>query len=308
MLRGRHLFWLFSVLTFVLDLSPAISKEPEKEVSNSIDMKLVQIPAGKFVMGSPKTDFERMDDETQHEVEITQSFLMGKFEVTVGQFKAFVKDTGFRTEAETDGKGGRAFNGKEFIQKPEFNWQNLFFKQADDEPVIVVSWNDAVAFCEWLSKKEGKTYRLPTEAEWEYACRGGSTTRFYNGDKDEELQKIGNIADASLKLKWVEVNWSMDWDDKFPFTSPAGKFQPNAYGLHDMVGNAWEWCADWYDDGYTKTAVKDPKGPEKGKLRIARGGAWSTQPKFCRSAFRDWHEPTYRSDCVGFRVVCELSK
>lgn len=307
MIQLRDNALLLMIAVFAAGI-PAARAEPAKEIVNSIGMKIVPIPAGTFQMGSTKEDVDKEEDERPHVVEITRPFHMGKYEVTVGQFKAFVKDTGYRTEAEKDGKGGRAFNGKEFIQKPEFNWHNLFFKQADDEPVIVVSWNDAVAFCDWLSKKEGKTYRLPTEAQWEYACRAGTNTRFYNGDKEDELRHIGNIADASLKKKWVEVNWSMSWDDGFPFTSPAGKFKPNAFGIHDMVGNAWEWCSDWYDKEYPKGPVKDPQGPATGTLRIARGGAWSTQPKFCRSAFRDWHEPTYRSDCVGFRVVQVVSE
>jgi formylglycine-generating enzyme required for sulfatase activity len=290
--------------TFFLAV-PLAAAEPVKEHINSIGMKLVAIPSGEFQMGSPRNDASREDDEAQHLVKITRPFLMGKYEVTVGQFKAFAKDSGYRTEAEADGRGGRAFNGKEFIQKPESNWRNLFFQQSDDDPVCVISWNDAVAFCRWLSKKEGNTYRLPTEAEWEYACRAGTTTRFYHGDDEEGLKTVGNIADASLKKKWVDVTWAMRWDDGYAFTSPAGKFRPNAFGLHDMVGNVWEWCADWYAPEYPKGPVEDPSGPKEGKLRITRGGAWSTQPKFCRSAFRDWHEPTYRSDCVGFRVLRE---
>jgi len=297
-----------TVALLIACVVPAAADEPAKATLNSIRMKLMPIPAGKFVMGSAKDDFDKEDDEEAHGVEITTRFFIGKFEVTVGEFKAFVKDTEYKTEAEKDRKGGRAFNGKEFIQKPEYNWKNLFFTQSDDEPVIVVSWNDANAFCTWLSKKEGKRYRLPTEAEWEYACRAGTKTRFYNGDKQNDVRAIGNIADASLKVKWADVNWTMSWDDSYPFTSPAGKFEANAFGLHDMVGNAWEWCADWYGKDYPKGPVKDPLGPSEGKLRIARGGAWSTQPKFCRSAFRDWHEPTYRSDCVGFRVVLEATR
>jgi formylglycine-generating enzyme required for sulfatase activity len=303
MLPIRVLGVLLIVLAGSLTLVPAEPEQPARESVNSIGMKLVQVPAGKFHMGSPPDEIDRGDDEELHLVEITRPFRIGKHEVTVGQFRAFVKDTGYRTEAEKDGKGGRAFDGKEFIQKPEFTWRTLYFEQTDDHPVVVVTWNDAVAFCEWLSKKEGKTYRLPTEAEWEYACRAGTKTRFHNGDKDEDLKAIGNIADASLKAKWVVITWAMSWDDGFPFTSPVGKFQANAWGLHDMLGNAWEWCADWYHKDYPRGPIQDPTGPKEGTLRVTRGGAWSTQPKFCRSAFRDWHEPTYRSDCVGFRVV-----
>jgi sulfatase modifying factor 1 len=273
-------------------------------ITNSLDMSLLLIPRGKFLMGSPKSEKDRLDDELQHEVEITQPFYLGQHEVTVGQFKAFVSDANYLTEAEKDGKGGRAFDGKEFVQKPEFTWKNLHFTQSDDHPVVIASWNDAAAFCAWLSKKEGKTYRLPTEAEWEYAARAGTKTRFNTGDQEDDLKAAGNIADASLKKKWADAIWATKWDDGFPFTAPVGKFQANGFGLHDMHGNVWEWCSDWYgEDYYAKSPKQDPQGPLSGKERVSRGGAWSTQPKFCRSAFRDWHEPSYRSDCVGFRVV-----
>jgi formylglycine-generating enzyme required for sulfatase activity len=274
--------------------------------TNSAGQALVLIPRGKFQMGAPAGEEDRLEEERPHEVEITRPFYMGRHEVTVGQFKAFVKDTNYRTEAERDGKGGRAFDGKEFVQKPEFTWKSLHIPQADDHPVVVVSWADAIAFCEWLSRKEGRTYRLPTEAEWEYACRAGAKTRFHPGDRDDDLKGAGNIADASLQAKWRDAFWAKAWDDGFPFTAPVGRFKPNAFGLFDMHGNAWEWCADWYaEDYYGKSPRQDPQGPATGKERVTRGGAWSTQPKFCRSAFRDWHEPTYRSDCVGFRVAAE---
>src|SRR5262245_14285699 len=278
-------------------------------ILNSLDMQMVLIPNGKFAMGSPRDEEDRLDEEVQHEVEITRPFYMGRHEVTVGQFKEFVKDAKYVTEAEKDGKGGRGFDGKEFVQKPEFTWKKLHFAQGDYEPVTVVSWNDAVAFCEWLSKKEGRTYRLPTEAEWEYACRAGTKTRFNTGEKEDDLKVAGNIADASLKAKWNDCFWAMGWDDGYPFTAVIGRFKANAWGLNDMHGNVWEWCSDWYaEDYYGKSPGQDPQGPAGGKERVVRGGAWSTQPKFCRSAFRDWHEPGYRSDCVGFRVVAVVSK
>ena len=281
---------------------------PRKQV-NSLGMSLLLIPAGKFMMGSPKGEEDRLDEELPHDVEITQQFYLAKHEVTVGQFKTFVKETNYKTEAEKDGKGGRAFDGKEFVQKPEFTWKKLHFTQTDDHPVTVVSWNDAVAFCAWLSKKEGKIYRLPSEAEWEYACRAGTKTRFSVGDKDADLQAVANIADATLKLKWKDAFWATKWEDGFPFTAPVGRFRANDFGLQDMHGNVWEWCSDWYDENYyLKSPKQDPQGPTNGKERVQRGGAWSTQPKFCRCAFRDYHEPDYRSDCVGFRVVVATTK
>lgn len=305
MLPCRLLYVLLPVLTALLaGVIPAAPKEPAQEITSSIGMKLVRIPAGQFLMGSPKNEEHRLDDELQHEVEITRPFYLGKHEVTVSQYKAFVNDTGYRTEGERDGKGGRAFDGKEFVQKPEFTWKNLHFAQSDDEPVVVVTWSDAVAFCAWLSKKDGLTYRLPTEAEWEYACRAGTKTSFNTGAREDDLKAAGNIADAALKSKWVDVFWAMSWNDGFPFTAPVGKFKANGFGLHDMHGNVWEWCSDWYGENYYGLSPRqDPQGPSSGKERVSRGGAWSTQPKFCRSAFRDWHEPSYRSDCVGFRVA-----
>ena len=167
-----------------------------------------------------------------------------------------------------------------------------------------MSWNDAVAFCEWLSKKEGRTYRLPTEAEWEYACRAGTKTRFNTGEKEDDLKVAGNIADATLNATWKDCLRPTEWDDGYPSTSSMGRFHATAWALNGMHGNVWEWCSDWYaEDYYGKSPKQDPLGPVSGKERVSRGGAWSTQPKFCRSAFRDLHEPGYRSDCVGFRVV-----
>src|SRR5207253_9848212 len=143
----------------------------------------------------------------------------------------------------------------------------------------------------------------------EYACRAGTKTRFSAGDKDADLKAAGNIADATLKMKWKEAFWATNWDDGFPFTAPVGKFRANDFGLYDMHGNVWEWCSDWYDEDYYRQSPKqDPQGPTTGKERVQRGGAWSTQPKFCRCAFRDYHEPDYRSDCVGFRVVVATIK
>ncbi len=159
--------------------------DPPKPITNSIGMKLVLIPAGTFLMGSPDEDKDARGDETPpHPVRITRPFYLGATEVTRGQFRRFVDDAGYQTEAEKDGKGGLGWNEetKKFEQNPRYTWQNPGFEQTDEHPVVNVTWNDAVAFAQWLSRKEGKTYRLPTEAEWEYACRAGTTTRFSNGD------------------------------------------------------------------------------------------------------------------------------
>jgi hypothetical protein len=177
-----------------------------------------------------------------------------------------------------------------------------------------VSWADAVAFCQWLSERENTTYRLPTEAEWEFACRAGTTTWYASGDRDETLAAVANLADAALREKHPAIEWTEPWNDGFAYTAPTGRFQPNAFGLHDMHGNAWEWCADWYEPTYYRRApVVDPRGPEfregrdQGYYHVFRGGGWDNYPGFCRSADRySSHSATIRTDWAGFRVVREV--
>ena len=170
--------------------------------------------------------------------------------------------------------------------------------------MVNVSWNDAVAFCKWLGKKEGKTYRLPTEAEWEYACRAGTTTRYYSGDDPETLVKVGNVADAAFKNKFPDWIGTLKASDGYVFTAPVGQFKPNAFGLYDMHGNASQWCADWYGaDYYGKSPVDDPKGPDAGRCRVLRGGTWNNGACFVRSAARYWLSPDDRHFITGFRVA-----
>ena len=161
-----------------------------------------------------------------------------------------------------------------------------------------------MAFCKWLSGKEGKTYRLPTEAEWEYACRAGTTTRYYSGDDPETLAKVGNVEDAAANLKFPHWTNAIKASDGYVFTAPVGKFKPNAFGLYDMHGNAWQWCSDWYDAKYyAKSPADDPTGPDTGDGRVIRGGSWDDSPHCARSAMRDGITPDLPSDGAGFRVA-----
>ena len=292
--------------------APLGTGENPDEITNSIGMKLKLIKPGTFTMGSPKDEKGRYDkDGPQHEVEITKLFLMGVYPVTVGQFRAFVQDSGYQTDAEKDSKGGYGMNlaTAKWEQKPEYTWRMPGFSQGDDHPVVEVSWNDATAFCAWLSKKEGKTYELPTEAEWEYACRAGTTTRFWSGDTDSSLQGKVNIADASLKGKVdseATKNWTFaSWDDDYAFTSPVGSFKANPWGLYDMGGNVCQWCADGYG-AYQEGSIKDPKGKESANVRVLRGGSWDDEPRNCRSAFRHGDDHALRDADYGFRVVLRL--
>ena len=229
-------------------------------------------------------------------------FYLGVTEVTRGQFRRFVDETGYKTEAERDGKGGCGLNVSD--QDPRYTWLNPGFEQTDEHPVVNVSWNDAGALCEWLSRTEGQTYRLPTEAEWEYACRARTTTMFFNGDNPGSLAAVGNVADATLKTKYP--NWADPGaaPDGFVYTAPAGQFQPNAFGLYDMHGNVWEWCRDWYDaEYYKRSPVADPPGPPPAAQRVVRGGSCFDSAWNCRSAFRRGRPPELRYYSVGFRLA-----
>jgi formylglycine-generating enzyme required for sulfatase activity len=254
---------------------------------NSIGMKLAPIPPGKFLMGSPDNEQGRDPHEgPQHEVVLTRPFYMGVHTVTVGQFKAFVKAKGYRTEAENGGRANRLF-ADGWREDPQANWKNPGFEQTDDHPVACVSWNDAKTFCDWLSDKEGKQYALPTEAQWEYCCRAGSRTKFYFGDDERALAQYA----------WYKANSEMK-------AHPVGQKVANPWGLYDMHGNVWQWTADWYAaDYYQKSPKEDPPGPSAGEFRVQRGGAWYYDV-YCRSAHRfGRNTPSNRSTDFGFRVA-----
>ncbi len=303
-----------------------IAAEPEKTVTNSLGMQLVRIPAGEFLMGSneskeslkkafPHYDpkrIETLDDEyPAHKVRITKPFYMGAHEVSIEQFKKYIERSGHKTDAESDGTGGWGYNAKSNAfegRKLEYSWRSPGFAQQDSHPVVDVTWFDAVRLCDWLSKTEGRKYRLPTEAEWEYACRAGSTTRFNNGDDPDELTKSGAIYDVDTSKVFPEwTPFATKSSDKHQFTAPIGKFKPNAWGLYDMHGNVWEWCSDWHDEKYyANSPAEDPQGPDDGEVKIRRGGSWHTWPFYCRSSFRNWNSRTTRYVLVGIRVVMEV--
>jgi formylglycine-generating enzyme required for sulfatase activity len=214
-------------------------------------MEWVLIPVGTFIMGSPDHETDReLDESPQQEVRLNQ-FKMSKYEVTFDQYDAFCEATG--------------------RQKPDdFGWGR------GNRPAINLDWNDATAFAEWMD------CRLPTEAEWEYACRAGTTTPYNSG--------------STLNLSQANFN------KKVGKTMPVGSYPPNAFGLHDMHGNVWEWCSDWYGD-YSGSAQTNPKGSSLGTFRVLRGGSWFNFGTFCRSAYRNHYLPFNIDGNVGFRVV-----
>ncbi len=254
-------------------------KYGDPEYTNTLGMKFKLIPAGKFTMGSSKEEIDRclkpfaegawqrqflLSEGPEHEVEITQPFYMGATHVTVRQFRQFVEEENYPADVR---------------------WKNPGFEQTDNNPVVFVSWQNAVDFCNWLSKKEGKQYRLPTEAEWEYCCRAGkSGTRYCFGDDDAQLENYA----------WYDKNSGGG-------TQPVGKKQPNDWGLYDMHGNAWEWCHDYGDfKYYERSPAKDPMGPGAGGDHVTRGGSWNCVPVQCRSALRGRMRTCSE---LGFRVL-----
>lgn len=309
------------------------SRADEAVLQNLIDMKFVLIPAGEFMMGSdasaetfaktyPQYERKRFlelgDEAPVHKVRITRAFYLGQHEVTVGQFRRFLQASGYQPESEADGSGGYGYNpaydpalsvrGDAFEgRNPKYSWRNPGFSQDDDHPVVNVTWNDALAMCKWLSQAEGKTYRLPTEAEWEYAARAGTSTQYYTGDDPQSLLGAANIFDADAAKNWGRwSSYALAGHDDFAFTSPVGSFAPNAFGLYDMHGNAWEWTADWHDDHYyANSPLNDPQGPATGNVRVRRGGSWHTWSFYARSSYRNWNAPDTRYTLVGMRLLRE---
>jgi formylglycine-generating enzyme required for sulfatase activity len=267
------------------------AKQLEVDLGKGIKMKLVRIEAGKFTMGA-STKAERatiqnnpedkeIDQETPHEVEITKPFYMGVYVVTQAEYACVMATNPSYFSATGRGKAEVAG-----LDTARF-------------PVESVSWADAVEFCKKLSTSEKKTFDLPTEAEWEYACRAGSKTAFHFGDALSSKQ--ANIDGTRPHGGAAQGPWL-----KRP--APVGSFEPNAFGLYDMHGNVRQCCKDWHArDYYDKSPVRDPQGPDTGTARVARGGSWFDAAWFCRSAYRFGTPPDDRLNYIqGFRVVVLL--
>jgi formylglycine-generating enzyme required for sulfatase activity len=289
------------VALVLLDASQAqTAKKPAakgwgKEITNSIGMKLVRIPKGTFTMGSPASEKHRGTDEQQHEVEITKDFWLGIHEVTQKQFKTVMGYNPSCFSSDGTGRPGVTYGA----WKPAESKDKVAGQDANVFPVENVSWDEAKEFCEKLSaqpaeKRSGRLYRLPTEAEREYACRAGTKTVFHFGN--------------SLSSKQANFDgdkpYGAEEGPRLGRTCKVGSYKPNAWGLHDMHGNVWEWCADWYDeDYYGKSPRRDPQGPGSGSFRVSRGGCWQFHGQYCRSAFRTGVVPEGRNEGVGFRVA-----
>jgi formylglycine-generating enzyme required for sulfatase activity len=298
------------------------------EFTNSIGMKFMLIPPHQYRRGTSEVDIERVlkeqpdvpraafDDEVpQHAVSITKPLYVGKYEVTVGEFRAFATAADYKTDPE---RGSESFGYDKDFQEvktgPNYFWNNPGFPVTERHPASNVTWNDSDAFVAWLSRKEGMKYRLPTDAEWDQSCRAGTDTVFYTGNTYASLAGKVNAGDEALQKNtkvWYRGLYAA-FDDGFAQSSPVGSFPANPFGLHDMHGNLWEWCNDIYDAGDYKSlgmaTVVDPKGPlGPSKRRVARGGSWAEGPLDLRTARRNLTSLLDSgSATIGFRVALEI--
>jgi formylglycine-generating enzyme len=274
----------------------------EAELTNHLGMRLVVIPQGEFLMGSIDSEDDWNADETPHRVRISRPFYLAAHEVTVAQFRRFVDATGYKTDAEKSDSVSVGFNvsAGRLEDLHQLNWRHPIIPQGDDHPVVHVSWNDAVAFCRWLSGMEGKPYRLPTEAEWEYACRAGSRTRYWSGDDEESVRRVANFNGP----RSGQTGAAGSSGTRLLFTLPVGSLPKNDFGLCDMHGNVMEWCSDWYDrEYYHHSSASDPQGPPSGSHRVTRGGSFVLRPWSGRSANRCARAPSNYGPDLGFRVA-----
>ena len=274
---GRCLL-VASITAICLATASASAAEPiagamkagEERAFGSLKMKFCWCPAGKFTMGSPVDEAGRREDEDQVNVTLTQGFWLGKTEVTQGQWKAVMSTTPWK--------------GKEYV------------KEGSDYPAVFVSWEDAMSFCQKLTEKERSAgrlqrdweYTLPTEAQWEYGCRGGTRTRYSFGDDADELSRHA----------WFKDN---AWDIGAKYAHEVEKKLPNAWKLYDMHGNVWEWCRDRYTEKLP--GGDNPEVRSKGSLRVLRGGGWSSSAGYCQSGDRYGYYPSFRFNFLGFRVA-----
>ncbi len=258
---------------------PSVTPENQNNWRTQVEpvtgIEFVEIPAGCYQMGSTAND---PDEQPVHEV-CLQSFWLGRTEVTNGQYRRF------NAKHDSTSYAGRNLNG-------------------DLQPVVNITWEDANKFARWMSGRGGVNFRLPTEAEWEYAARGGSSTTFPWGNDANEGCRYANIGDETAKKEWPKWN-VFACTDGYAETAPVGMFLPNAFGLYDMIGNVWEWVSDWYSPSYyTTTATKESlKGPVEGFFRSARGGSWAVWPDYARTANRTGIDPDHPDLHVGFRLL-----
>ncbi len=296
-------YFMMTALLFIL----LICSEPNLALAGSTELdmdplqvsqEMVHVEGGCYIMGDTFSETPSIMHPA-HEI-CLDDYYMSKYEVTVGAFRAFVNETDYRTEAEWQ-DGCHSWEGRGEKKKKEFNWLNTNFPQTENDPVVCVSWNDSYNFIQWFNHKTGKNFRLPTEAEWEYAARSrGKEYRFSWGNGTPS----DNIADETANRALLLMTESSGYTDGYSFTSPVGSFSSNEIGLHDMSGNVYEWAADWFGKDYYKTSPKhNPQGTERGTTKVLRGGSWNPLPSLVKTTDRRQAGPGARGSWMGFRLA-----
>ncbi|MCP4419315.1 MAG: SUMF1/EgtB/PvdO family nonheme iron enzyme, partial [Chloroflexi bacterium] len=268
---------------------------------------MIRIKGGRFDMGSPSYEGGRDSDEVLHSVSI-RPFKLAKTEVTVGQFRKFTDTTGYRTDAERNKQkdGCYTLQSGEWGYQAGRSWRDPGFRQTNAHPVVCVSFSDAMAYIDWLNRTSGQRYRLPTEAEWEYAARAGTSTARYWGDSSNSACDYANVYDNAGKSHYNFSRQHHGCNDGYAATAPVGSFQGNAWGLKDMLGNVWEWtCSDWNTSYEGQEKQCSGNNHASGK-RSVRGGAWNNGPAWVRSANRTGFYSWTRYDIQGFRLAQDL--
>lgn len=294
---------LVVALTTACNRSPTLPEPVRKEAGG---MTFVLIKGGTFLMGSPAgEEFSKDDERPQTLVTITTDYYMGETPVTLRQFDAFVRATGYQTVSERE--GWSHFYGRDGIEeRPGMNWRDVGFAQDPEHPVVNVGWEDVQAFCAYMTNTTGNIVRLPTEAEWEYACRAGTTTAYWWGDQAAQGVGRANLYDVSgEKMLRLDAAADVPFDDGFAYTSPVRRFAPNPWGLYDMHGNVWEWCLDLYPGPHPGGHMINPAGAGEGDYHVRRGGSYLPGPGTARSANRGRSRSDFRVNNRGFRVVME---
>ncbi|HTF32005.1 MAG TPA: formylglycine-generating enzyme family protein [Flavitalea sp.] len=272
------------------------------KLRDSIIIECKRIEAGTFIMGSSDEDtLAGAPEKPRRTIEIKEPFYLGLTTVTLQQFRVFIEETGYKTVAESDGIGGHGYNKEKYKFEglfPQYTWKHTGWVQTPYHPVVNISWIDATKFCEWLSKKTGRTVRLPEEEEWEYACRAGTTSLFYTGDDPLSLKGYANVADDALREKADtnsinKSNRPFPFNDGFPFTSPVRSFKPNPWGLYDMIGNVYQICNGVFS--LTEGARQ--------YNNVVRGGSYNSGPEFLRCAFRGSVKSSSKYSYTGFRIA-----
>ncbi len=324
---GQTLRGLLAALLFGLSLSHSLAQPPNTAAAPSREQTapqddLRQLTAGTVfrecadcpqvvvIVPKPKglESLQRDNvfwspEQTPEAIELPGLFAIGRYEVTRAEFARFVKDSGYAAPANV---GCYGWNGTRYATNALADWRKPGFAQTENDPAVCVSWSDANAYTEWLAKKTGKPYRLPSEADWEYAARAGHPAARPWGDSGIDACRHANVADASTKqgVSGTAGSWKYhDCDDRHAYTAPVGSYPPNAFGLHDMLGNAWEWTDTCWNPAATGTPSAEDRVTGPCEQRVLRGGGWVDSPAYVRYDFRFLLDQGDRDFYSGFRVL-----